>query len=200
MPTFWTLQPESLHTHASLGSLEKAAETVPLSKLRRGLLVGVDLGPKAQFARSKQAFQFGPSGKKTPAGSDLVDLFRNRQAGCFVASPRLAEVLVKLDPAVSLSRVKLVDVKGLDHAFVLTAPLVDALDLSASGAKVEKADDEIVRAKKLVLVASKVPAERAVFRVPFLDNVWFVRDRVKDALADFVGLELGDPAAMRIGG
>jgi hypothetical protein len=97
--------------------------------------------------------------------------------------------------------VKLLGIKGLDHAFVLTAPLVDALDLAASGAKVEKFDgvpDRIVKAKKLVLRADKVPPDRAVFRVPLLDDLWFVRDSVKAELDAFVGLELEDPATQAL--
>lgn len=197
---FWALRPAFDPSYASLGKLEQAPDDVPLSKLRRGLLVGIELGKKARFARSKEPFRFGPSGKSTPAGTAVVDLFRNRQAGCFVVSPRLCEVLRECDGALRPVRVGLTGVDRLDHGFVLTAPLVDALDLSASKAKVEKFDgvpDEIGRAKSLVLRA--VPAERSVFRVPLLDGFWFVRDDVKAKLDGFVGLELSDPAKTSVG-
>lgn len=198
MTAFWTLRPEFLPTYAKLGKLENAREDLPLSHLRRGTLVGVDLGAKARFVRSTLSYGFGPSGKKTPAGAVPVDLFATKQAGCLVASPRLAETLASLDSALRLVRVKLVDIKGVDHGFVLTGPLVDALDLRASGAKVESfggVPSEITRAKQLVLSPSKVPADRRVFRVPLVDDVWFVRDDARAALATFVGVELGDPAA-----
>lgn len=202
MTAFWALTPVFDPAFAALGKLENPTDDLPLSKLRRGELVAPELGPKARFTRSTEKFQFGPSGKKTPAGTTPVDLFRNRQGGCFVVSPRLADALVAADPAVRPSKVKLSGVTGLDHAFVLTAPLVDALDLAASKAKVEKfggVPDEITRATKLVLVEKRVPADRAVFRVPLLDKVWFVRDQVRAAIAAYAGLELTDPAAKSYG-
>ena len=195
---FLALAPAFNPSYTALGKLEHASDDVPLSKLRRGQLVGVELGRKARFTRSKEPFRFGPSGKTTPAGAVVVDLFRNRQAGCFVVSPRLAELLTRVDPALRPSRVGLSGVDGLDHGFVLTAPLVDALDLAASKAKVEKFDgvpDEITRAKSLVL--RTVPADRAVFRVPLLDDFWFVREDIE--LAGFTGLELTDPATTTVG-
>ncbi len=201
---FLALAPAFDPSYASLGKLENQSDDVPLSKLRRGQLVGVDLGRKARFARSKEPFRFGPNpGKATPAGTTVVDLFRTRQAGCFVVSPRLAELLTSIDSSVRASRVGLTGLAGLDHGFVVTAPLVDALDLVASKAKVENFDgtpDEIIRARSLVLRPSGVPADRVVCRVPLLDGFWFVREAVKARLAGFTGLELSDPMTTTVGG
>lgn len=199
---FLALAPTFDPSYASLGKLENASDDVPLSKLRRGQLVGVDLGRKARFARSKEPFRFGPSGKSTPAGTTVVDLFRTRQTGCFVVSPRLRTSATRIDSSLRPSRVGLTGVDGLDHGFVLTAPLVDALDLAASKAKVGKFDgtpDEITRAKSLVLRPAAVPPDRAVFRVPLLDGVWFVRQNVRPQLAGFTGLELSDPETTAVG-
>jgi hypothetical protein len=202
MSEFWTLRPEwKPGEFATLGELERVADDVP-NDLRHGRLVGPDLGAKARFVRSSKPYQFGPSGKKTPAGKAPVDLFKSKQAGCLVASARLAEALLEADAVLTLSRVSIVDVEGVDHGFVITAPLVDALDLKKSGAKLERVrglPDELVSAKKLILDAARVPSSRAVFRLPLLSTTWFVRDAVKERLADFIGLEFEDPAKTSFG-
>jgi hypothetical protein len=203
MTAFLALKPEWMPgQYATLGELEGVDDNV-LYALRRDPGAKLELGTRARFSRSKKAYQFGPSGKKTPAGKQPVDLFDCGQPGCLVASPRLAAALTAADGSLQSARVKLVDVDGMDHAFVITAPFVDALDLRASGAKLMKArglPDELERAKKLVIDAARVPRARSVFRVPLIDSMWFIRASVKDDLAGFVGLAFEDPAKTSFGG
>lgn len=200
MPTFWTLRPQFSVAFATLGKLDNVPDHVSLSKLRRGHLIELSLDG-SYFARDTTAYQFGPSGKKTPAGSEPVDLYRNRQGGCLVVSTRLGAALASADPTVRLATVKIKGVKSVNTAVVVTAPLVDALDAPASGARFEKWDgapDEIIAARRLVINPANVPEQRTVFRTPHLSTVWFIRDALKPALASFVGLAIEDPATVAI--